>query len=40
MDWIFGTLYLPKNKIPQTYGIDEEMPRGYLRQLKYPFVKS
>ena len=39
LDWIFGTLYLPKNKIPQSYGIDETMPKGYLKQLKYPFGK-
>ena len=39
MDWIFGTLYLPKNKMPNTYGISEEMPKGFWKQLKYPFGK-
>lgn len=36
-DWIFGTLYLPKNKVPKIYGISEEMPKGYLKQLRFPF---
>lgn len=39
MDMIFGTLYLPKNKIPQTYGVSENVPKGFLGQLKYPFGK-
>jgi len=39
LDWIFGTLYLPKNKMPHTYGINETMPKGYLAQLKFPFRK-
>ena len=38
LDRLFGTLYLPENKRPQTYGIDEPMPEGYLAQLKFPFV--
>lgn len=40
LDWIFGTFYLPKNKTPQTYGISEPMPQGYLAQMKFPFVNS
>jgi sterol desaturase/sphingolipid hydroxylase (fatty acid hydroxylase superfamily) len=39
LDLIFGTLYLPKNKRPETYGISEPMPEGYLAQLKFPFTK-
>lgn len=39
LDWLFGTLYLPKNKMPQTYGISEPMPKGYFAQLKFPFRK-
>lgn len=37
LDLLFGTIYLPKNKRPQTYGISEPMPKGYLAQLKFPF---
>jgi hypothetical protein len=29
--------YLPKEKMPKTYGISEPMPKGYLAQLKFPF---
>ncbi len=38
MDAIFGTLYFPKNRQPQQYGLyQEEMPVGFWRQLAYPF---
>jgi sterol desaturase/sphingolipid hydroxylase (fatty acid hydroxylase superfamily) len=40
LDLIFGTLYLPADKRPQTYGINEPMPKGYLAQLKFPFRKA
>ena len=36
VDWLFGTLYLPK-RMPTRYGIDESMPAGYLAQLAQPF---
>lgn len=37
LDMLFGTYYLPKEKVPETYGISEPMPAGYLAQLQYPF---
>lgn len=39
-DKLFGTFYLPPARWPQGYGIPEKVPRGYLRQLAYPFVRS
>jgi hypothetical protein len=27
---------MPKNRRPQTYGVNEEIPVGILRQLRYP----
>lgn len=39
LDMLFGTYYHPKEKVPKTYGINEPLPKGYLAQLKYPFVK-
>ncbi len=39
LDILFGTFYHPKEKVPKTYGINEPMPKGYLAQLKHPFVK-
>ncbi len=37
VDALFGTLYLPKGRVPAKYGIDEQQPAGYLRQLAWPF---
>lgn len=40
IDKIFGTQYLPKNKWPSAYGIEEKnYPESYLGQLLYPFKK-
>ena len=39
-DKLFGTFYLPPGRWPQGYGVPEKVPRGYLRQLAYPFVRS
>lgn len=36
-DWLFGTYYLPKDKLPNGYGIDTPMPNSYLGQLTQPF---
>jgi sterol desaturase/sphingolipid hydroxylase (fatty acid hydroxylase superfamily) len=36
IDWIFGTLHLPKYH-PASYGIDETMPRSVAGQLLHPF---
>jgi sterol desaturase/sphingolipid hydroxylase (fatty acid hydroxylase superfamily) len=37
LDLIFGTFYLP-NQWPGGYGIHDKVPKGWLRQLFYPFV--
>ncbi|MFZ0716751.1 sterol desaturase family protein [Mycobacterium sp.] len=36
LDALFGTLYLPADRWPTQYGIDESEPAGYLRQLAWP----
>jgi sterol desaturase/sphingolipid hydroxylase (fatty acid hydroxylase superfamily) len=37
-DALFGTLYLPRDRTPQTFGLrDEQVPGGLLGQLAYPF---
>lgn len=38
IDQIFGTLYLPKNKLPARYGIDEATPPGLFAQVLHPFT--
>ncbi len=37
IDRIFGTLHLPKDRHPERYGIDENLPPGVLGQLLQPF---
>lgn len=40
LDRLFGTYFLPENKWPRGYGIDgHPVPKGYLSQFKYPFVR-
>ncbi|WP_205875555.1 sterol desaturase family protein [Mycobacterium camsae] len=36
LDAVFGTLYLPIDRWPTSYGLDEPEPDGYLRQLAWP----
>ncbi len=39
VDKIFGTLHLP-DAWPDRYGIDEPAPKGYMRQLAWPFRRA
>jgi sterol desaturase/sphingolipid hydroxylase (fatty acid hydroxylase superfamily) len=36
LDWIFGTLYLPRKEWPKAYGIEAKMPDSLTEQLAYP----
>jgi sterol desaturase/sphingolipid hydroxylase (fatty acid hydroxylase superfamily) len=38
VDRLFGTLYLPKDKQPASYGIDQPMPHTLFGQLVEPFL--
>jgi sterol desaturase/sphingolipid hydroxylase (fatty acid hydroxylase superfamily) len=38
IDRIFGTLYLPKDKRPEHYGIDSPIPSDLFGQLSQPFM--
>lgn len=38
-DILFGTAHLP-GRMPTVYGVDDEVPDGYLGQLAYPFLKT
>jgi sterol desaturase/sphingolipid hydroxylase (fatty acid hydroxylase superfamily) len=41
IDKIFGTYYLPGNTWPEGTGLHEaNFPKGYIKQLIYPFTKS
>ena len=37
LDLLFGTLYMPKHRMPEAYGIAEPVPSSYLGQMAYPF---
>jgi lathosterol oxidase len=40
IDRLFGTLYLPKDEWPASYGVDgNPVPEGYFRQLGYPLTR-
>jgi len=39
-DVVFGTAYMPAGRIPDTFGVDEPMPRDYLGQFAFPFGLS
>jgi sterol desaturase/sphingolipid hydroxylase (fatty acid hydroxylase superfamily) len=38
-DVMFGTFYMPDGRLPQRFGVDDPaFPRGFLRQLIFPFT--
>ena len=37
-DILFGTYYMPRDRYPENFGINEPMPAGYLGQLWEPFA--
>ena len=38
IDWLFGTFYMPKDALPEAYGIaDKEFPGSFGAQIMYPF---
>ncbi len=39
LDRIFGTYYFPDDVWPSGYGVPEAVPKGYLAQARYPFVR-
>jgi len=39
-DRIFGTYYMPKDRLPQNFGIPEPFPTDFVGQLVRPFVQS
>jgi sterol desaturase/sphingolipid hydroxylase (fatty acid hydroxylase superfamily) len=40
LDKLFGTFHLPKDRWPENYGIPEDVPKGYLGQLAYPWTRT
>lgn len=40
LDLLLGTLHMPRGKMPSRYGTDVPVPRRYLAQLLYPFMRA
>ena len=38
MDWLFGTMHLPRRDRPVAYGIDERLPPSFVGQMLHPFA--
>lgn len=36
-DLMFGTFYLPRDRLPERFGVADPVPEGILRQLAWPF---
>lgn len=39
LDLLFGTMYMPAQKMPHKYGVSDSIPAGYVGQMFYPFSR-
>ncbi|MEW6641870.1 MAG: sterol desaturase family protein [Pseudomonadota bacterium] len=39
LDAVFGSAYMPRGRMPTSYGLDQPMPDRYVQQLLYPFLR-
>jgi sterol desaturase/sphingolipid hydroxylase (fatty acid hydroxylase superfamily) len=37
LDLMFGTFYMPKDKVPDAYGVSDPLPQTFGAQMLYPF---
>ena len=37
LDMMFGSFYMPKDKLPDAYGVSDPMPPSFMGQMIYPF---
>jgi sterol desaturase/sphingolipid hydroxylase (fatty acid hydroxylase superfamily) len=37
VDWLMGTAYMPRGRMPTAYGISDPVPELYFAQVVYPF---
>ncbi|MFB9269924.1 sterol desaturase family protein [Bradyrhizobium erythrophlei] len=40
LDAMFGSLHMPRGRMPTAYGLDQPTPDRYVRQLIYPFTRQ
>ena len=39
-DLLFGTFYMPVGELPQRFGVEDDVPTGFLGQLVWPFRRA
>lgn len=39
-DIVFGTFFMPTDRVPSNFGIDDPVPDGFLGQLAYPVLQT
>ena len=39
-DLIFGTFFMPADRVPSNFGVDDPVPDGFLHQLVYPVLPT
>lgn len=37
-DVLFGTFFMPEDRAPERFGVEDPVPEGYARQLAYPLL--
>ena len=37
IDLAFGTFYMPKDRVPDAYGVADPLPQSFGAQMLYPF---
>lgn len=40
VDVLFGTFYMPRDVLPQTFGVAEKVPETFVGQMLYPFTTN
>ncbi len=40
LDALFGSLHMPRGRMPTAYGLDQPTPDRYVQQLIYPFTRE
>ena len=38
-DLVFGTFFMPAGRAPESFGVEDRVPEGFLKQLAHPLVR-
>lgn len=39
-DVLFGTFYMPRDRVAMSFGTDDRVPEGFFGQLAYPLLPA